>query len=72
MLVLSRKRDEEIVITVPPSGESTTIIVSQVDIRGDKSRIGVLAPREVSVHRGEIQRIVDAGLATQPEAQRAA
>ena len=72
MLVLSRKRDEEIVITVPPSGESTTIIVSQVDIRGDKSRIGVLAPREVSVRRGEIQRIVDAGLATQPEAQRAA
>ena len=47
MLVLSRKRDEKIVI-----GEN--IIVTVVEIRGDKVRLGVEAPKEVSVHRQEV------------------
>jgi carbon storage regulator len=47
MLVLSRKKDESIVI-----GED--VVVTVVEIRGDKVRLGVQAPREVSVHRREI------------------
>ena len=47
MLVLSRKRDEEVVI-----GDS--IIVGIVDIRGDKVRLGIQAPRDVPVHRREV------------------
>lgn len=47
MLVLSRKKDESIVI-------NNDIIVTVVEIRGDKVRLGIVAPREVSVHRQEI------------------
>jgi carbon storage regulator len=47
MLVLSRKKDERIVI----DGNITIVIV---EIRGDKVRIGVEAPPDVSVHRQEV------------------
>ncbi len=47
MLVLSRKTDELIRI-----GDDVTIMV--VDIRGDKVRLGIDAPKEVPVHREEI------------------
>jgi carbon storage regulator len=47
MLVLSRKPDEQIVI-----GDG--IIVTVVEIRGDKVRLGVEAPLDVSVHRQEV------------------
>jgi len=47
MLVLSRRTNERIVI-----GDDITITV--VDIRGDKVRLGVEAPKEVPVHRREI------------------
>jgi carbon storage regulator len=47
MLVLSRKKNERIVI-----GEHVRITV--VDIRGDKVRIGIDAPKDVVVHRQEI------------------
>ena len=47
MLVLSRKPDEQIVI-----GDG--IIVTVVEIRGDKVRLGIEAPRDVSVHRQEV------------------
>ncbi len=47
MLVLSRQRDESIVI-----GED--IVVTIVDIRGDKVRLGIQAPTEVPVHRREV------------------
>lgn len=47
MLVLSRKKNESIVI-----GDNITIVV--VDIRGDKVRLGVDAPKEVPVHRQEV------------------
>ena len=47
MLVLSRKKDESIMI-----GDDIEIVV--VDIRGDKVRLGITAPREVSVHRKEV------------------
>ena len=47
MLVLSRQRDESIII-----GDNVQITV--VDIRGDKVRLGIVAPTEISVHRKEV------------------
>jgi carbon storage regulator len=47
MLVLSRKKDEKIVI-----GDSITLMV--IEIRGDKVRIGIEAPRDVTVLREEV------------------
>ena len=47
MLVLSRKRDESIII-------GGNIVITIVDIRGDKVRLGINAPAEISVHRKEI------------------
>jgi carbon storage regulator len=47
MLVLSRKKDETIVI-------GDNIIVTVVEIRGDKVRLGFDAPRDVTIHRREI------------------
>lgn len=47
MLVLSRKKNESIVI-------NNDIRIVVVEIRGDKVRLGVEAPREVPVHRREV------------------
>ena len=47
MLVLSRQRDETIMI-------GDDIEVTVVDIRGDKVRLGITAPREIAVHRKEV------------------
>lgn len=47
MLVLSRQRDESIMI-------GDNIEVTVVEIRGDKVRLGVNAPKEISVHRKEV------------------
>lgn len=47
MLVLSRKRNESIVI-------DGRIVVTVVDIRGDKVRLGIEAPKDVPIHRSEI------------------
>ena len=51
MLVLSRHRDESIII-----GDNITITV--VDIRGDKVRLGIAAPTEVPVHREEVYQAI--------------
>lgn len=47
MLVLSRKKSESIVI-------NDDIVVTVVEVRGDKVRLGIQAPREIPVHRKEI------------------
>ena len=47
MLVLSRKKDESVVI-------NNDIRIVVVEIRGDKVRLGVEAPKEVPVHRSEV------------------
>ena len=51
MLVLSRKQNESIVVS-HPDGSLAEIHV--VEIRGDKVRLGIAAPREWGVHRREI------------------
>lgn len=53
MLVLSRKRDEQIVI----DGD---IVITIVDVRGDKVRIGIQAPPHVPVHRAEVYQALKA------------
>jgi carbon storage regulator len=47
VLVLSRLKEEEIII-------GDEISVKILEIRGDKVRLGITAPRDVSVHRKEI------------------
>lgn len=47
MLVLSRQRDESIMI-----GDNVQVTI--VDIRGDKVRLGIVAPTEIPVHRKEV------------------
>lgn len=47
MLVLSRKKNESIVVN-----DDITIVI--VEIRGDKVRLGIEAPKEIPVHRREV------------------
>ena len=47
MLVLSRKKNESIII-------NDQIVVTVIEIRGDKVRLGIEAPKEVPVHRREV------------------
>lgn len=54
MLVLSRKKDQE--ITIPFGDEVVRIFV--VDIRGDKVRLGIEAPPELPVHRREVYEAI--------------
>jgi carbon storage regulator len=54
MLVLSRKKNESIVI-------NNDITVTVVEIRGDKVRLGIVAPKEVPVHRQEVFDAIHGG-----------
>jgi carbon storage regulator len=51
MLVLSRQRDESIMI-------GDNIVITIVDIRGDKVRLGINAPTEIPVHRQEVYEAI--------------
>ena len=51
MLVLSRGRDESIMI-------GDKVVVTIVDIRGDKVRLGIQAPGEIPVHRQEVYEAI--------------
>jgi carbon storage regulator len=51
MLVLSRQRDESIII-------GDNIVITVVDIRGDKVRLGIQAPADISVHRQEVYEAI--------------
>ena len=61
MLVLSRKRDERIMI-----GDQISLMV--VDIRGDKVRLGIEAPAEVAGHRSEVYEAIQRERALEVEA----
>lgn len=56
MLFLTRKKDEKIIISTP-HGEIEVLIAA---IQGKAVRIGVLAPPEIPVHRGEIYELIKA------------
>jgi carbon storage regulator len=67
MLVLSRKLNEKIVIR-------DNIVITVIEIRGDKVRLGIEAPREVPVHRREVYDKIkssdDSGKPSQEDASR--
>ena len=51
MLVLSRHRDESIMI-------GDNVMVTIIDIRGDKVRLGISAPGDIPVHRQEVYEAI--------------
>ncbi|HWE36139.1 MAG TPA: carbon storage regulator CsrA [Isosphaeraceae bacterium] len=51
MLVLSRKKNESIVI-------DDHITITVVEIRGDKVRLGIDAPKDITVHRREVYEAI--------------
>ena len=51
MLVLSRKRNESVVI-------NDQIVVTVIEVRGDKVRLGIQAPRDVPIHRSEVMAAI--------------
>jgi carbon storage regulator len=51
MLVLSRTRDESIII-------GDNVVVTIVDVRGDKVKLGIEAPQDVTVHRREVYEAI--------------
>lgn len=51
MLVLSRQKDESIMI-----GDDVEVII--VDVRGDKVRLGITAPKAIPVHRREVYEAI--------------
>ena len=51
MLVLSRQRDESIII-------GDNVVVTVVDIRGDKVRLGIEAPTAIPVHRQDVYEAI--------------
>jgi carbon storage regulator len=51
MLVLSRQKNESIMI-----GDEVEVII--VDVRGDKVRLGITAPKAISVHRKEVYEAI--------------
>jgi carbon storage regulator len=51
MLVLSRKKNESIII-------NNDIVITIVEIRGDKVRLGIQAPKDVAVHREEVYEAI--------------
>ena len=63
MLVLSRQKDESIMI-----GDDVEITI--VDVRGDKVRLGITAPKQISVHRREIYDAIQREKAEKVEAEK--
>ncbi|WP_406696539.1 carbon storage regulator CsrA [Singulisphaera sp. Ch08] len=51
MLVLSRKKNESIII-------NDNITITVIEIRGDKVRLGIDAPKDVTVHRREVYEAI--------------
>ena len=63
MLILSRKKNQSIICTVPPSDVPRTVVFTCVEIRGDKTRVGIAADSDIPVHRDEVQRVIEQGVA---------
>jgi carbon storage regulator len=63
MLVLSRQKDESIMI-----GDDVEITI--VDVRGDKVRLGIAAPKEIPVHRKEVYEAIQREKNEQKKAQK--
>ncbi len=64
MLVLSRKKNESIVI-------NNDIVITIVEIRGDKVRLGIVAPKDVPVHREEVYQAIHGTTPAKPPIEEA-
>ena len=64
MLVLSRQKDESIMV-----GDEVEITI--VDVRGDKVRLGITAPRSIAVHRKEVYEAIQREKQEEQEAVKA-
>ncbi len=62
MLVLSRKKNQSIII-------DGNIVITVVEIRGDKVRLGIEAPKEIPIHRSEVRDRIQAEQAEQRAAE---
>ena len=62
MLVLSRKKNESIII-------NDNITVTVIEIRGDKVRLGIEAPKDVTVHRREVYEAIQNARALESESR---
>lgn len=63
MLVLTRKKNEKISIA------GTEIVLTVVDIRGDKVRLGFEAPKDISIHRMEVYEAIEKALRESKEVE---
>lgn len=56
MLVLSRKRDESIVIVIPPSNDVQVVRMKVTDFQRDagRAKLGFEAPESIRIHRQEV------------------
>jgi len=59
MLVLGRQKDESIMI-----GDDVEVII--IDVRGDKVRLGITAPKNIPVHRKEVYEAIQRQKPEQP------
>lgn len=63
MLALTRQRGQQIVVVVPEDAKPGDRIVFEiVDVRGDKIRCGIQAPKTYPIHRKEVQNLIDSGV----------
>ncbi len=62
MLVLSRKKNESIII-------DDKIVITVIEIRGGKVRLGIEAPREMVIHRSEVRDAIAAAEVSIPHVQ---
>lgn len=53
MLVLSRKKNEQIIV-------GDHIVITVVEVRGDRVRLGIEAPQEIPIHRNEVLESIKA------------
>ena len=60
MLVLSRKKNERVII-----GEDIEVTV--IDVRGDRVKLGFRGPANVPIHREEVFRRIDSWSKSEPE-----
>jgi carbon storage regulator len=65
MLVLSRKKNEQIIV-------GDDIIITVVEVRGDRVRLGIEAPQEISIHRIEVMESIKAQQAAEKQQNQSA